>query len=97
VLGWAYGYIPECYKAATCYSDFWEAYRGVITDEQHEALGKEEGETSHVERWTNTLRQRLSCFVRKTLAFSKSHHMHYCCLKLFICRYNLAQKSVIRG
>jgi insertion element IS1 protein InsB len=91
--------IPECYKAATCYSDFWEAYRGVIPDEQHEeAVGKkEEGGTSHVERWINTLRQRLSRFVSKTLAFSKSHQMHDCCLKLFIYRYNLERKSVIRG
>ena len=89
--------IPEYYKAATCYSDFWEAYEGVIPDEQHKAVGKEEGETSHVERWINTLRQRLARFVRKTLSFSKSHQMHYCCLKLFICRYNLARKSVIRG
>jgi insertion element IS1 protein InsB len=89
--------VPECYKAATCYSDFWGAYQGVIPDEQHEAVGKEEGETSHVKRWINNLRQRLSRFVRKTLAFSKSHQMHYYCLKLFIYRYNLERKSIIRG
>ena len=41
--------IPESYKEATCYSDFWEAYRQVIPEEQHEATGKMEGETSHVE------------------------------------------------
>ncbi len=85
------------YRAATCYSDFREAYQGVIPDEQHEAVGKEEGETSHVERWINTLRQRLARFVRKTLAFSKSHQMHYRCLKLFIYRYDLERKSAIRG
>ena len=90
--------IPRCYKEATCYySDLWEAYQGVIPEEQHEAVGKEEGETSHVERWINTLRQRLSRFVRKTLSFSKSHHMHHCCLKLFIHRYNLERKDVILG
>jgi insertion element IS1 protein InsB len=89
--------VPKCYKAATCYSDFWEAYRGVIPEEQHEAVGKEEGGTSHVERWINTLRQRLSRFVRRTLAFSKSRQMHDCCLKLFIYRYNVERKSVIRG
>jgi insertion element IS1 protein InsB len=74
----------------------------VIPDEQHEAAGKEEGETSRVERWINTLRintlrQRLSRFVRKTLSFSKSHQMHHCCLTLFIYRYNLERRSVIRG
>jgi insertion element IS1 protein InsB len=88
--------IPERYKKATCYSDLWEAYKGVVPDEQNEAAGKEEGQTSHVERWINTLRQRLSRFVRKTLAFCKSHQMHHCCLKLFIFRYNLEPRSVIR-
>lgn len=90
--------IPERYKKATCYSDFWEAYREVIPQEQHdEATGKEEGETCHVERWINTLRQRLSRFVRKTLSFSKSRHMHHCCLKLFIHRYNLERRIIILG
>ncbi len=64
--------IPKGYKRAPCYSDFWEAYQEVIPEGQHEATGKEEGETSHIERWINTLRQRLSRFVRKTLSFSKS-------------------------
>jgi insertion element IS1 protein InsB len=71
----------------------------VIPEERHEATGKEEGETSHLERWINTLRQRLSRFVRKTLSFSpvlsKSRQMHHCCLKLFICRYNLERRSII--
>ena len=89
--------VPESHKEATCYSDFWEAYQKVIPEERHEATGKEEGETSHVERWINTLRQRLSRFVRKTLSFSKSAQMHHCCLKLFICRYNLERKSTILG
>ncbi len=88
--------IPKFYKEATCYSDLlWEAYQEAIPEEQHEAVGKEEGQTSHVERWINTLRQRLSRFVRKTLSFSKSHRMHHCCLKLFIYRYNLKRKDVI--
>jgi insertion element IS1 protein InsB len=48
--------IPEFYERATCYySDLWEAYQGAIPEEQHETVGKEEGETSHVERWINTL------------------------------------------
>lgn len=89
--------VPESYKGSTCYSDLWEAYQQVIPEEQHEAAGKEQGETSHVERWFNTLRQRLSRFVRKTLSFSKSQQMHHCCLKLFIYCYNLERKRVIQG
>lgn len=55
--------VPESYKESICYSDFWEAYQKVIPQDQHEATGKEEGETCHVERWINTLRQRLGRFV----------------------------------
>ena len=80
--------IPESYKRGRCYSDFWEAYRGVIPEEHHEAVSKESGELAHVERWNNTLRQRLARFVRKTLSFSKSDEMHEACLKLFLHRHN---------
>ena len=45
------------------------------------------GETAHVERWNNTLRQRLARFVRKTLSFSKDPEMHEACLNLFLHRY----------
>ncbi len=55
-----------------CFTDFWAAYAAVIPEEQHTAVGKETGETAHVERWNNTLRQRLARFVRMTLSFSKS-------------------------
>ena len=58
--------------------------------EQHTACGKEHGLTAHVERWNNTLRQRLARFVRKTLSFSKTEQMHELCLRLFIYRYNLS-------
>jgi len=39
-----------------CFTDFWKAYQAVIPEEQHSAVGKETGETAHVERWNNTLR-----------------------------------------
>ena len=85
--------IPEAYRQAYCYSDFWEAYSLVIPSAQHVAAGKETGLTAHVERWNNTLRQRLGRFVRKSLSFSKSEKMHEICLRLFLHRYNLALAS----
>jgi IS1 family transposase len=63
--------------------------------EQHTAAGKETGETAHVERWKNTLRQRLARFVRKTLSFSKSLMMHEACLRLFLHRYNRERASIL--
>ena len=38
---------------------------------RHRPVGKESGKTSHIERLNNTLRQRISRLVRKTLSFSK--------------------------
>jgi insertion element IS1 protein InsB len=64
--------IPKGYRQGHCFTDFWAAYAVVIPEEQHFAVGKETGETAHVERWNNTLRQRLARFVRMTLSFSKS-------------------------
>jgi insertion element IS1 protein InsB len=80
--------IPAAYRSAHCYSDFWEADSLVIPAEQHTAAGKESGLTAHVERWNNTLRQRLGRFVRKSLSFSKSDAMHDICLRLFLHDYN---------
>ncbi len=81
------GFIMGDRTESTC-RKLWEAYTNVIPQEQHTAVGKDSGETSHVERWNNTLRQRLARFVRKTLSFSKSWFMHELSLRLFIHRYN---------
>src|SRR5205085_4932441 len=80
--------VPEAFRLAHCYTDFWKAYANVLPVEQHTAAGKESGETAHVERWNLTLRQRLARFVRRTLSFSKSSVMHEACLRLLIHRYN---------
>ncbi|GAB5493965.1 MAG: hypothetical protein Phog2KO_41800 [Phototrophicaceae bacterium] len=53
-------------------------------------VDKSEGETNHVERWFNIIRQRLTRFTRKTLAFSKRDDMHEGLLKMFIYDYNLS-------
>jgi insertion element IS1 protein InsB len=87
--------IPEMYRAGHCFTDFWAASQAVIAEEQHTAVGKETGETAHVERWNNMLRQRLARFVRKTLSFSKSLMMHDICLRLFLHRYNLERASIL--
>ena len=83
-----WGRIPATYKKLNSYSDFWQAYQNVFTVETHQAVGKESGQTAHVERWNNTLRQRLARFVRKTLSFSKSDEFHEIVLKLYLFYYN---------
>jgi len=64
--------IPENYRKCRSFSDFWEAYSTVKDTDRHQMAGKEIGETCHVERWNNTLRQRICRFARKTLSLSQN-------------------------
>lgn len=41
-------------------TDFWAAYETVIPSKRHKAIGKETGQTNHIERFNNTMRQRIS-------------------------------------
>ena len=63
--------IPLLYRKGHCFTDFWVTYQAVVPEAQHTAVGKETGETAHVERWNNALRRRLARFVRMTLSFSR--------------------------
>ncbi len=80
--------IPQSYRYKRTYTDFWEAYTQVVPEWHHNPVGKEEGQTNHVERFNNTIRQRLGRFVRKTLSFSKCPTMHEQCLMLFLHQHN---------
>ena len=82
--------VPDSYKEAEVFSDFYAAYAKVLSEVKHQSVGKDSGQTNHVERWNCTLRQRVGRFVRKTLSFSKSESMHELMLKLFIHNYNLS-------
>jgi insertion element IS1 protein InsB len=63
--------LPPVYRqCAQVYTDYWEAYETVIPSQRHRAVGKESGLTSYIERFNNTLRQRVARLVRKTLPFS---------------------------
>ena len=88
--------IPDEYCQRHCFSAFWKAYQAVIPEGQLTQVGKETGETAHVERWNCTLRQRLARFVRKTLSLSKSILMHTLCLDLFLYRYNV-DRAILLG
>ncbi len=80
--------IPDTYQHGCSFSDFLGAYQRVLDSQTHQGGGKETGQTAHVERWNNTVRQRLARFVRKTLSFSKSDEFHEMALKLFVFQYN---------
>ena len=81
--------LPGVYRqCAKVYTDHWEAYETVIPSKRHFAVDKDSGLTSYIERLNNTLRQRVSRLVRKTLSFSKKLENHIGAIWTFIHEYN---------
>jgi insertion element IS1 protein InsB len=78
---------------ATFYTDQYVVYEGVIPVAQRRAISKLARNTSHIERFNNALRQRVSRLVRETLSFSKKLANHVGAIKLFICHYNLTRAA----
>ncbi len=68
-------------------------YKGLIPAAQHRAISKLARKTNHIERFNNTVRQRVSRLVREALSFSKKLANHIGAIKLFICHYNLTRTA----
>ena len=88
--------IPVEYASCACVSDAWHTYPEVIPRHLHTVAGKASRGNAHVERWNNTLRQRLGRFVRKSLSFSKSDENHFRMTLWYIIEYNLEIASLNR-
>ena len=80
--------LPEAYRRLTVFTDFYQTYENVIPKALHRPSGKESGLTSTVERFNNTLRQRVGRMVRKPLSFSKPARIHQLFLRLFVFEFN---------
>src|SRR5262245_23134659 len=90
--------IPVAYRQhAIFYTDQYVVYVGVIPAAQHRAISKLARKTTHLERFNNTLRQRVSRLVREALSFSKKLANHIGAIKLFICHYNLTKVPALHG
>jgi insertion element IS1 protein InsB len=88
--------IPWVYREqATFHTDQYEAYKGVMPVERHKAITKKARKTNHIERFNNTLRQRVSRLVRETLSFSKKLANHIGAIKHFMCHYNLMRTAAL--
>jgi len=88
--------IPLVYREqATFHTDQYAVYQGVIPAAQHRAITKKARKTNHIERFNNTLRQRVSRLVRDTLSFSKKLANHIGAIKFFICHYNLTKAGAL--
>ena len=87
--------IPKAYRRhATFYTDQYVVYTGVIPAAQHQAISKLARKTNHIERFNNTLRQRVSRLVCSALSFSKTLANHIGAIQYFICHYNLTRATV---
>jgi insertion element IS1 protein InsB len=88
--------VPKVYQQqAVFHTDLYEVYKGVIPPERHKAITKHARKTNHIERFNNTLRQRVSRLTRETLSFSKKLAHHIGAIKYFICRYNLTKAPAL--
>lgn len=85
--------IPIEYLKCQSFSDYWKSYailksKGNRTANPHNQVGKESGETNHIERYWATLRARITRYVRKSLSFSRNLRYHHLVTKMFIVDYN---------
>jgi insertion element IS1 protein InsB len=88
--------LPGMYREeATFYTDQYEVYKGVIPAQRHKAITKKARTTNHIERFNNTLRQRVSRLVRETLAFSKKLANHIGAIRYFIGHYNVTRATAL--
>jgi insertion element IS1 protein InsB len=77
------------------HTDQYDAYTDVSPAKRHKAITKHARKTNRLERFNNTLRQRVSRLVRGTLPFSKKPVHHISASKYFICHYNLTRTAVL--
>jgi IS1 family transposase len=90
--------IPTAYRHHAMFStDQYVVYAGVIPVAQHRAIRKLARTTNHIERFNNTLRQRVSHLVREALSLSKTLTNHIGAIQLFICHDNLTKAPALHG
>jgi IS1 family transposase len=63
--------------------------------EQQRAIPKKARQTNHIERFNNTLRQRVSRLVRETLSFAKKLVHHLGAITYVICPYHLTRRVAL--
>jgi insertion element IS1 protein InsB len=88
--------LPPLYRhCVVCDTDFWVSYPVALPSSRHRPVDKGSGLTSYIERFNNTLRQRVSRLVRKTLSFSKKLDNPISAIWNFIHNYNEQRSSLV--
>ena len=78
---------PDLLQRSLVFTDDFPSYSTVFPKGQLEQNGKKQ--TTKMERFNNTIRQRCSRLVRLALSFSKKWENHYLAIKYFIVNYNV--------
>jgi insertion element IS1 protein InsB len=88
--------LPAVYheQAVFC-TDPSEVCKEGIPADRHRAVTKKARKTNHIERFNNTLRQRVSRLVRATLAFSKKVENHLGAVRYFLWHYKLTRAAAL--
>jgi insertion element IS1 protein InsB len=88
--------LPAVSRAqATFSTDQYVVSKGGMPTAQHKAITTQARNTNDIERFHNTLRQRVSRLVRDTLAFSKKLANPIGAIKYFIYHYNLTRAAAL--
>jgi len=90
-LGLKLSISPELLEKTLIFADDFPSYQLVFGKGQLSQEGKKQ--TTMIERFNNTIRQRCSRLVRKALSFSKKWENHYLAIKYFLVNYNLEKIS----
>jgi insertion element IS1 protein InsB len=80
---------------AMFHTDHSAVHPGVMPAEQQRAMTKQARKTKHIERFTTTLRQRVSRLVRATRSFSKQLAHHLGAITYFLCHYHLTRRVAL--
>lgn len=78
-------------RKAVFFTDDWKPYEQILPPQRH--VKNEPSVQNLIERINNTLRQRISRLVRKTLSFSKKFKNHKGAIFYFINHYNQSLHS----
>jgi|GEM_PF-2401124 insertion element IS1 protein InsB len=68
----------------------------IFPAKRHKALGKDSGKTSYIERFNNTMRQRIALLGRKFISFSKKLSNHIGAILYFIHHKNASLQEVAK-
>ena len=70
------------------HTDHWDTYKTIFPEGKHLCC-KQKKYTNHIERFNNTLPQRVCRLVRETLSFSKILVNYIGAIKYYLCYHNL--------